>query len=92
MKNIKLLNKDYVVVKDDTDCFDLEVVEHLFTEYFLVFDYILGDYSYGKLRLKGFFANDNKKSSEINKYSGLENYLKEFCAYNCAYFVLKKQK
>lgn len=92
MKNIKLLNSDYIIEKDDTNCFDLEVVENLFTDYFLVFDYVLGDYSYGKLRLKGFFANDNAKSSKINKYDGLEIYLKEYCAYNCDYFVIKKQK
>lgn len=72
------------------DCFVMEEFENLFTEYFYDFDYIVGDYAYSKLRLKGFYDDDNKKSKNFNKISNKDKYLKENCAYSCRYFVLKK--
>ena len=50
---VTLLNTKYTIVNGKEN-FILEEVEHLFTEYFLDYDYILGDYAYNKLRLKGF--------------------------------------
>ena len=56
----------------------------------LILDYIVGDIAYNKLRLKGFYDEKNKKVKSINNYSNLENYLKENCATDCKYFILKK--
>ncbi len=92
MKKICLFNQEYNVIKDENDSFDSELVTSLATDYFQPYDYILGDFSYGKLRLKGFYRDDNKKSTKINRYSGLENYISNFCSYGCKYFVLEKIK
>ena len=78
------------IIENYRDCFEREEFESLFTEYFYEFDYIIGDYAYGKLRLKGFYKDNNKKAKEINKISNKENYIKNNCAYQCKYFVLEK--
>ena len=60
------------------------------TDYFNNFDYIVGDWSYSKLRLKGFYESNNKNVKDINNINNLDNYLNNYCAYGCKYFVLKK--
>lgn len=80
----------FELVENYRDCFVMEEFVNLFTEYFYDFDYIVGDYAYSKLRLKGFYDDDNKKSKNFNKISNKDKYLKENCAYSCRYFVLKK--
>ncbi len=92
MKKIVLLEQEYNVIKDDNDSYDNELVISLATDYFKPYDYILGDFSYGKLRLKGFYRDDNKKSTKINRYSEVENYIKNFCSFGCKYFILEKIK
>jgi uncharacterized protein YutD len=89
MKTIKLLDTTYEV-KIDENGFDKEQLETRFTEYFLDYDYVLGDWSYGKLRLKGFCKKTNKLYNEINDYTKVEEYLKKDCAYGCKHFILEK--
>lgn len=89
---IILNNNEYELVKEYKDAFNISDVEVLFTEYFDDFDYILGDYSYNKLRLKGFYCNDSKNARDINRYDYIDEYIKKYCAYECRYFILKKLK
>lgn len=88
---IKLNDNEYEVIKDYKDGFDKESVESRVTEYFCEFDYIFGDWAYGKLRLKGFYKKDNKKVTKINNIEDLDNYIKNNCAYDCRYFLLEKK-
>ncbi len=90
MKTIKINNKKYEVINDDNDVIDIELLNEKITDYFDEFDYIVGDYAYNKLRLKGFNDKQNKFYNKINDYNNLEKYIKENCAYDCRYFVLKK--
>ena len=69
-----LLETDYKIIKGKEN-FDYDVTKDLFTEYFLEFDYVFGDYSYGKLRLKGFYDSDNKKVRKINDIKILDTYI-----------------
>jgi uncharacterized protein YutD len=92
MKKIVLLENEYNIVKDENEVFDLEVVESLVTDYFKPYDYIFGDYSYGKLRLKGFYDDKSKNANKINKLSYLEEYIKNYCSYGCKYFLIEKAK
>lgn len=88
---IKLNNLEYEVVKNYRDGFDKESVEEKATEYFNEYDYIFGDWAYGKLRLKGFYKKDNKKVTKINNIEDLEKYIEDNCAYDCKYFLLEKK-
>jgi len=89
---IILNNNEYELIKEYKDAFNLDEIVSLATDYFDNFDYILGDYSYNKLRLKGFYDDNNKKATEINKYSYIGEYVEKYCAYDCRYFVLKRKK
>lgn len=80
----------FELIDNYRECFNKEEFESFFTEYFYDFDYIVGDYAYNKLRLKGFYEDSNKKAKEYNKISFKDKYIKDNCAYSCRYFVLKK--
>ena len=54
------------------------------------YDPYLGDYAYGKVRLKGFNKKDNVSYQAINDYEKIDEYIKNCCAYECKYFVLQK--
>jgi uncharacterized protein YutD len=54
------------------------------------YDYIVGDWGYGQLRLKGFYDDNNELAERETKFSFLEEYLEEYCNYGCPYFILKK--
>ena len=87
---INVGNFKYKLIENYRDCFDKDEFESLFTEYFYEFDYIIGDYTYNKLRLKGFYRDNNKKCKEINNFSNKGKYIRDNCAYQCKYFVLEK--
>lgn len=90
MKKVKINEKEYEVIENYKDGFELDVVKDYVTEYFDNYDYIFGDWSYGKLRLKGFCDSNNKIKNKINDYSNIKNYIKKYCAYECRYFIIKK--
>ena len=91
-KNIEINNKTYELIKDDDKCFDLELVKEKVTDYFDDYDYIFGDYAYGKVRLKGYYDSKNKKAKKINDIKYLEEYIKNYCCFGAKTFLLKKIK
>ncbi len=89
---ITVNNEKYKVIKNEKDAIVLEDLEKSLTDYFDCFDYVFGDYAYGKLRLKGFNTKENKNYKPINDYSKLEEYIKNYCAFGCRHFVISKIK
>ena len=83
-------DNEYELIKNYKDAFDKDEFTERYTDYFYDYDYIVGDIAYGKLRLKGFYDEKNKKANKINNYKNLPSYLKNNCATDCKYFVLKK--
>ena len=77
MKKIKINEKEFEVIKDYKDAIEIEKIEELYTDYFENYDYILGDWAYGKLRLKGFCDKTNKQNNKINSYDLIEEYIKK---------------
>lgn len=92
MEKIELDGQVYTLEKNYKDAFDISIVKEKYTDYFKPFDYIFGDFSYDKLRLKGFYEEKSKNARKINKISGLDSYIKDYCSYECRYFLLKKKK
>lgn len=88
--NIKVENNEYELIKDYREGFDETQFLDRLTDYFYEYDYILGDWAYGKLRLKGFYKKDNKKATKINCYDDIDDYIQNNCAYDCKYFIVKK--
>ena len=89
-KIVEIDNNKYEIITDYKNGFDNNEVVSKCTDEFYDVDYGVGDWAYDKLRLKGFYENENKKSKEFNKIGNLDKYLKENCAYDCKYFVAKK--
>lgn len=87
---ITVNDKKYEIVENFKDAYEEEVVKEKLTEYFDDYDYIVGDWAYGKLRLKGFNDKNNKNYNSINDASLIGSYIKDYCAYGCKYFVLKR--
>ena len=69
----------------------IHIIFYVIFEYYDDFDYIVGDWAYGKLRLKGFYDSKNSKVKDFNNYEKVESYIKNNCAYGCKYFILQKQ-
>lgn len=87
----KIINNiKFNLIENYRDAFVKEELENKLTDYFDPYDYIVGDWSYGKLRLKGFCKKENQKFNKINDYNNIENYIKNDCSYNCRYFILEK--
>ena len=66
----------YSIVDNYKDAIDEELLSSKITDYYNTFDYIVGDWAYNKLRLKGFYEDSNPKALSYNKISTLDNYLK----------------
>ena len=92
MKKYVIRDLSYELIKNYKDAFDFNEVISKCTDYFDDYDYIVGDWAYGKLRLKGFCDKDNHLFRKINDISMLDQYIQNECAYDCKYFVLKKLK
>lgn len=80
----------YEVVENNKDAIEEEMIKEKITDYFNEFDYLLGDWAYGKLRIKGFNDKNNKNFKPLNDYTKIHEYIKNSCAYGCRYFILKK--
>ena len=89
-KKIIANNYEYTLIKNYRDAFNEEEFLSKCTDYFIDYDYIVGDIAYSKLRLKGFYESSNKKVKKINNYDNLDDYLKTNCAVDCKYFILKR--
>jgi len=87
---ITIGNQRYELVKEFKNGFNEEEFKTRYTEILNKYDYIVGDWGYNQLRLRGFFDDQNQKASYDTKISTLDEYLYEYCNYGCAYFVLKK--
>lgn len=92
MKYLIINDQKFELIENVKDAYDLEEVSNKLTDYFDDYDYILGDWSYGKLRLKGFCKKENPRFNNINNYDNKDLYIKNECAYGCKYFVIERIK
>ena len=90
MKTIELQNNKYELIRNDKDCFNYEDIKEKVTDYFEDYDYILGDFSYEKVRLKGYYESTNKKATKINDIKYIDDYIENYCSFGARVFVLKK--
>ena len=91
MKNKITINDiEYEVIENVKEAIDKDVLAEKITDYFNDYEYIVGDWAYGKVRLKGFYDSKNKKAKEHNDIKNIEKYITEKCAYGCKWFEIKK--
>lgn len=88
--HITIGERQYRLVKDHREAFDPERLGDRFSDVLSRYDYIVGDWGYEQLRLKGFFNESNRKANPEQRIDSLEDYLYEYCNFGCAYFVLER--
>lgn len=92
MKKVEINGIQYEVIRNDQDCMNKEELVEKITDYFDPYDYILGDYAYEKVRLKGFYESNNKNAKSINDIKNMDDYIENYCSYGARVFLLKKIK
>jgi uncharacterized protein YutD len=81
----------YEIITEHKTAWNAEVFRDRYSEVLERYDYIVGDWGYNQLRLKGFFKENNSKATKESSIASLQDYLNEYCNFGCAYFVLEKQ-
>lgn len=92
MNKVVLEGQEWEVIEEYKDGYDEEELKNRYTDYFEPYDYIVGDWSYGKLRLKGFCNKINKICNRNNDIKFKDEYIKNLCSYECKWFVVQKVK
>lgn len=82
----------YEVIEENRDGWNPEAFKERYSDILDKYDYIVGDWGYGQLRLRGFYSDANRKVPFEQRISALDEYLHEFCNFGCPYFVLQKVK
>ena len=90
MKKVEINGKIYELIRNEGNCFNKDDFLEKLTDYFDDYDYVFGDYSYEKVRLKGFYDEKNKKVKDLNNIKNLDEYIKNYCNYGSKIFLLKK--
>lgn len=86
----QIANKTYEVIKDHKDGWNLEAFRERYSEVLERYDFVVGDWGYSQLRLRGFFKDSNPKATKDTVISTLQDYLNEYCNFGCAYFIVEK--
>ncbi|MBS4761392.1 DUF1027 domain-containing protein [Carnobacteriaceae bacterium zg-ZUI252] len=86
--NVYINEKEYVIVENYKNALESKSLEDRYTALLQKYHYIVGDWGHEQLRLKGFYENDTKNVADDQKIGTLQDYLREYCAFGCAYFVL----
>lgn len=82
----------FTVLENHKDALDATRFGQRFSEIMLKYDYIVGDWSNDQLRLKGFYEDERPNTRKTDCISRLSEYLREYCAFGCAYFILKNEE
>lgn len=64
---ILIQNAEFELVHNFKDCFNEEAFKARYSDILNKYDYIVGDWGYGQLRLKGFFDDQNQKATSKRK-------------------------
>lgn len=87
---IHIGGKTYELVQENRNGYNFEAFRDRYSEVLERYDYIVGDWGYNQLRLKGFFKESNKNGNKDTCVSSMHDYLNEYCNFGCAYFILRK--
>ncbi|MFV0561119.1 MAG: YutD family protein [Enterococcus sp.] len=88
--NLMVGERPYRLVVNHREGFDADRLGERYSDVLSRYDYIVGDWGYEQLRLKGFFRADNRRAHPDQRIDALEDYLYEYCNFGCAYFVIER--
>ena len=87
---INIGGRIFELVLDHKGGWNPEAFRERYSEVLDRYDYVIGDWGYNQLRLKGFFRDNHPKATKDTSISHLVDYLYEYCNFGCAYFVLRR--
>ncbi|MDQ7109933.1 DUF1027 domain-containing protein [Staphylococcus cohnii] len=87
---IKVNSFYFEIIEEYRECFDETLFANRYADILDKYDYIVGDFGYDQLRLKGFYKDSNKKAELSKRFSTIQDYLLEYCNFGCPYFILRK--
>lgn len=87
--HVKSDDIDLLLLENVKNAFDVTVFTQRFSDILLKYNYIVGDWGNEQLRLKGFYKEEMQGKTKTPYIGYLDDYLKEYCNFGCAYFVLK---
>lgn len=88
--HLQINGHGYELVTDVRQGFDLTAFSQRYSTILSKYDYIVGDWGFEQLRLKGFYAED-RAGAKQNQIEAVQDYLYESCNFGCAYFILHNQ-
>jgi uncharacterized protein YutD len=86
----KIDSMEYRLVHNYRNAFNVEKLAERYSDILARYDYVVGDWGYEQLRLKGFFRSNNQQGFMDQKIDTLVDYLYEFCNFGCPFFVLER--
>ncbi|TDQ40443.1 YutD family protein [Aureibacillus halotolerans] len=89
---IQIQGNQYEIIENFREAFKEDVFKERYSDILNKYDYIVGDWGYNQLRLRGFYDDDQNKAPFDKKISTLQDYLYEYCNFGCPYFVLGRRK
>ncbi|RJX41882.1 DUF1027 domain-containing protein [Paenibacillus pinisoli] len=89
---IHIGGKSYELIHENRSGWNPEAFRNRYSEVLERYDYIIGDWGYNQLRLKGFFREGHQKANKESSYSTAADYINEYCNFGCAYFILEKKQ
>ena len=84
--------KNYEILKDHKSGWNPEAFRGRYSDVLERYDYIIGDWGYSQLRLKGFYRDNHPKANKETAISSMVDYINEYCNFGCAFFVLQKSR
>lgn len=87
---IHMFGNNYELVDNFKEGWNPEAFRERYSDVLDKFDYIVGDWGYNQLRLKGFYESNKHRIQDDLKIDTVEEYLLEYCNFSCPRFILKK--
>jgi len=88
---IRVNRHGYTVIEEKREAFDEEAFIARYSDVLDKYDYIVGDWGHGQLRLKGFYEAKSKYATYDNRIDHVMDYVYEYCNFGCPYFIVRKE-
>lgn len=89
-ETVQISTQEYRILVNYREGFDQDAFSNRYQTFFEKFDFIVGDWGHDQLRLRGFYQLGKRKVPRDQQIDFLDDYIKEYCNFGAAYFVLGK--
>jgi uncharacterized protein YutD len=87
---IFVLGRQFALTVEQHKGWNVDAFRERYSEVLDPYDYIVGDWGYSQLRLKGFYASGHRYARGMNQFETIADYIQEYCSVRCPYFVVHR--